>query len=155
MGSEMCIRDSAISEEANQTLADFVRAKIREIVHDPATAEKLLPDYFVITKRPILEDGYFEAYNRDNVHFVDSSETPIQNITKTGVQTSDEHYEFDVIVYATGFDAFTGAFDRMDVRGVNGLSLKEKWSQGPVTYLGLFVHGFPNLMMISGPQTHF
>ncbi|MCH2624047.1 MAG: NAD(P)/FAD-dependent oxidoreductase [Actinomycetota bacterium] len=143
-----------MDEDANAEFSEYIAERIRQRVDDPDLAEKLIPkDHGFGIQRVPLETDYFEAYNRDNVHFVDSSETPIQNITKTGVQTSDEHYEFDVIVYATGFDAFTGAFDRMDVRGVNGLSLKEKWSQGPVTYLGLFVHGFPNLMMISGPQT--
>ena len=143
-----------MDEDANAEFSEYIAERIRGRVDDPELAEKLIPkDHGFGIQRVPLETNYFEAYNRDNVLFVDGSETPIQRITETGVQTSGEHYEFDVIVYATGFDAFTGAFDRIDIRGVDGQSLRDKWSEGPVTYLGLLVHGFPNLIMISGPQT--
>jgi len=143
--------DIAISEEANQTLADFVRAKIREIVHDPATAEKLLPDYFVITKRPILEDGYFEAYNRDNVSLVDLREDPIERFTSTSVITRTGEHPIDMLVLATGFDAISGSMLRLNPKGRGGMSLKEKWEDRFHNYLGLTIGGFPNLFMIHGP----
>ena len=143
--------DIAISEEANQTLADFVRAKIREIVHDPATAEKLLPDYFVITKRPILEDGYFEAYNRDNVSLVDLREDPIERFTSTSVITQTGEHPIDMLVLATGFDAISGSMLRLNPKGRGGMSLKEKWEDRFHNYLGLTIGGFPNLFMIHGP----
>lgn len=143
-----------MDEDANAEFSDYIAERIRRRVNDPQLAEKLIPkDHGFGIQRVPLETNYFEAYNRDNVHLVDSSETPIERITRTGIQTSDQHYEFDLIVYATGFDAFTGAFDRINIRGVDGVTLEEKWSDGPVTYLGLLVHGFPNLVMISGPQT--
>ena len=143
--------DIAISEEANQSLADFVRAKIREIVHDPATAEKLLPDYFVITKRPILEDGYFEAYNRDNVSLVDLREDPIERFTSTSVITQTGEHPIDMLVLATGFDAISGSMLRLNPKGRGGMSLKEKWEDRFHNYLGLTIGGFPNLFMIHGP----
>ena len=143
--------DIAISEEANQSLADFVRAKIREIVHDPATAEKLLPDYFVITKRPILEDGYFETFNRDNVRLVDLREDPIERFTRTSVVTRTGEHPLDMLVLATGFDAISGSMLRLNPKGRGGLSLKEKWKDRFHNYLGLTIGGFPNLFMIHGP----
>jgi cation diffusion facilitator CzcD-associated flavoprotein CzcO len=100
-----------------------------------------------------METGYYEAYNRDNVHLVDLQETPIQRITREGVRTSVRDYEFDIIIYATGFDAVTGAYDRIDIRGVGGQNLSEKWANGPITYLGMQVAGFPNLIMPTGPQS--
>ena len=96
---------------------------------------------------------YFEVYNRANVRLVDISETPIERITPTGIQTSDNHSEFDIIVYATGFDAITGSFDRIEISGVGGETLKDKWNDGAATFLGLTNHGFPNLVMIAGPQS--
>ena len=143
--------DIAISEEANQSLADFVRAKIREIVHDPATAEKLLPDYFVITKRPILEDGYFETYNRDNVSLVDLREDPIERFTRTSVVTRTGEHPIDMLVLATGFDAISGSMLRLNPKGRGGVSLKERWKDRFHNYLGLTIGGFPNLFMIHGP----
>ena len=143
--------DIAISEEANQSLADFVRAKIREIVHDPATAEKLLPDYFVITKRPILEDGYFETYNRDNVSLVDLREDPIERFTQTSVVTQTGEHPIDMLVLATGFDAISGSMLRLNPKGRGGVSLKERWKDRFHNYLGLTIGGFPNLFMIHGP----
>jgi cation diffusion facilitator CzcD-associated flavoprotein CzcO len=100
-----------------------------------------------------LETRYFEAYNRDNVHLVSLAETPIERFTPSGIQTSARHYALDLIVYATGFDAITGAYDHMDVRGVDGRALRENWQDGPSTYLGLVTHGFPNLLMVAGPQS--
>ena len=134
-----------MDEDANAEFSEYIAERIRGRVDDPELAEKLIPkDHGFGIQRVPLETNYFEAYNRDNVLFVDGSETPIQRITETGLQTSSEHYEFDVIVYATGFDAFTGAFDRIDIRGVDGQSLRDKWSEGPVTYLGLLVHELDN-----------
>jgi cation diffusion facilitator CzcD-associated flavoprotein CzcO len=99
-----------------------------------------------------LESGYFEAYNQPNVQLVDLMETPIERITPTGIKTSAAAYDFDLIIYATGFDAITGAFDRIDIRGVDGVSLKDKWQDGPQTFLGILVDGFPNFLMVMGPH---
>ncbi|MER3357821.1 MAG: NAD(P)/FAD-dependent oxidoreductase, partial [Hoeflea sp. D1-CHI-28] len=141
-------------EEANAEFSEYIADRIRQRVKDPAVAEKLIPrDHGFGVQRVPLETHYFEAYNRDNVHLVDIKETPIERITETGIRTSERDYEFDVIVYATGFDAITGAFDRIDIRGVGGERLRDKWADGPVTYLGMFIHGFPNLIMPSGPQS--
>jgi cation diffusion facilitator CzcD-associated flavoprotein CzcO len=100
-----------------------------------------------------LETNYFEAYNRDNVTLVSLAETPIERVTATGIQTTTDHHEFDLIVWATGFDAITGALDRIDIRGVDGATLKEKWRDGPSTYVGVLTSGFPNLFMVAGPQS--
>ncbi len=144
--------DLAINKESNETAAEFVRSKIREIVKDPATAELLCPrDYPFATKRLCVDTGYFETYNRPNVSLVDVKGTPIEEITPNGVRVGDKEYEFDAIVFATGFDAMTGALLNIDIRGRGGLSLKEKWEHGPRTYLGLQVAGFPNLFTITGP----
>jgi hypothetical protein len=104
-------------------------------------------------QRVPLETRYYEAYNRDNVRLVDISATPIECVTETGLRTSERDYDFDVIVYATGFDAITGAYDQIDIRGVAGESLRDKWHDGPATFLGMLVAGFPNLLMPSGPQS--
>ena len=101
----------------------------------------------------ILETGYFETYNRENVELVDIKETPIERITATGVKTTERDFDFDVIVFATGYDAVTGAFERIEFVGRDGLTLREKWSDGPVTLFGLQVHGFPNLFFLNGPQS--
>ena len=143
--------DIAISEEANLSLADFVRAKIREIVDDPVTAEKLLPDFFVITKRPILEDGYFQTFNRDNVSLVDLREDPISRFTPTSVVTRSGEHPIDMLVLATGFDAISGSMLRLNPKGREGMSLKERWGDRFHNYLGLTISGFPNLFMIHGP----
>jgi len=141
-------------EEANAEFSEYIADRIRQRVKDPAVAEKLIPrDHGFGVQRVPLETHYFEAYNRENVHLVDIKETPIERITETGIRTSERDYEFDVIVYATGFDAITGAFDRIDIQGVGGEKLRDKWTDGPITYLGMFVHGFPNLIMPSGPQS--
>jgi cation diffusion facilitator CzcD-associated flavoprotein CzcO len=104
-------------------------------------------------QRVPLETNYFEAYNRDNVHLVDISETPLERVTEKGLRTTERDYEFDIIVYATGFDAITGAFDQIDIRGLGGEKLFDKWRDGPSTFLGMLVHGFPNMLMPTGPQS--
>lgn len=144
--------DVFVNEEANETVSEFIREKIREIVRDPAVAEKLLPtDHPYGSKRPPIDTDYFETFNRANVTLVDLRETPIEEITPTGIRTSAADYEFDMIVFATGFDAVTGSLLKIDIRGRGGISLSDKWAQGPRSYLGLQVVGFPNLFTITGP----
>jgi cyclohexanone monooxygenase len=143
--------DIAVSEAANQTMADFVRAKIRATVRDPAIAEKLMPDHFVMTKRPILENGYFEVYNRDNVTLVDLREDPIERFTETSVVTRTGEHPIDMLVLATGFDAISGSMLRLNPTGRGGVSLKERWRDRFHNYLGLTIGGFPNLFMLHGP----
>jgi cation diffusion facilitator CzcD-associated flavoprotein CzcO len=121
-----------------------------------SVAEKLVPKTHGFgTRRVPLESGYFEVYNQPNVRLVDLTETPIERITPDGIRTSGADYQFDMIIYATGFDAITGAFDQIDIRGVGGASLKDKWADGPVTLLGILVDGFPNFMMVMGPHAGF
>jgi len=145
--------DIFTSREANETLSEFVRAKIRARVHDPAVADLLVPtDHGFGTKRVPLESGYYEAYNRDNVLLVDIKKAPIECITSKGINTRDAEYELDVIIFATGFDAVTGAFNRINIRGGDGQALKDKWAEGPRTYLGLQSVGFPNLFTVIGPH---
>jgi cation diffusion facilitator CzcD-associated flavoprotein CzcO len=147
-------RDILIDREANRLISDFVARKIRQRVRDPKVAEKLIPrNHGFGTRRLPLETFYFEVYNRDNVELVDITETPIERITPKGIKTSAAEYEFDIIIYATGFDAITGSFDKIDLRGVDGLRLKDRWNAGPETYLGVMVDGFPNMMMLMGPHT--
>ncbi len=144
--------DLMTNRAANDTAADFIRNKIRQIVKDPETCRKLLPhDHPFGAKRGLLDTGYYATYNRDNVHLVDLRRTPIHRITPNGIRTSAQDFELDVIVFATGFDAMTGTFFKIDIRGRNGLALRRKWSEGPKTYLGLQVVGFPNMFMITGP----
>jgi cyclohexanone monooxygenase len=144
--------DIAVKPEANELAAEFVRSKIREIVKDPAVAEALCPkDYPFGTKRLCVDTEYFQTYNRDNVTLVDIKQAPIEAITAAGLRTADAAYELDAIVFATGFDAMTGALLNIDIRGRDGLTLQEKWVAGPRTYLGLQVAGFPNLFTITGP----
>jgi cation diffusion facilitator CzcD-associated flavoprotein CzcO len=146
-------RDILVDRTANALISDFVARKIRERVKDPAVAQKLIPkNHGFGTRRVPLESGYFEVYNQPNVKLVDITETPIERITPTGIKTSDAEYEFDIIIYATGFDAITGSFDRIDIRGVDGASLKEKWQDGPQTFLGILVDDFPNMLMVMGPH---
>ena len=143
-----------LDEDANRELSEYVADRIRQRVDDPAVAEKLIPtDHGFGLQRLPLETNYFEAYNRENVELVDLSETPIERVTPTGIQTTVGHHDLDVIVYATGFDAITGAYDRIDVRGVDGLALREKWHDVTTTYVGLLTAGFPNLLMVAGPQS--
>jgi cation diffusion facilitator CzcD-associated flavoprotein CzcO len=146
-------RDILVDREANALISDFVARKIRQRVKDPAVAEKLIPkNHGFGTRRVPLESGYFEVYNQPNVKLVDITETPIERITPAGIKTSDAEYEFDIIIYATGFDAITGSFDRIDIRGVDGVSLKDKWKDGPQTFLGILVDDFPNMLMVMGPH---
>ena len=141
-------------ETANAEFSNYVAERIRERVNDPLLAEKLIPkDHGFGIQRVPLETNYFEAYNRDNVELIDSSATPIVRVTPTGICTTDRTFEFDVIIYATGYDSFTGAFDRIDIRGLDSRKLQDKWADGPVTYLGVLVSGIPNLAMLVGPQT--
>jgi cyclohexanone monooxygenase len=144
--------DLIVSQEANETAAAFVREKIRAIVHDPETAAKLTPTSYPIgTKRICVDSDYFATFNRPNVTLVDIRETPITAITETGVETKDAHYACDALVFATGFDAMTGALNAIAIENDKGESLREKWAAGPRTYLGLMAAGFPNLFMITGP----
>jgi cyclohexanone monooxygenase len=143
--------DLAVNQEANDTAKAFVHRKIREIVTVPQTAADLCPEYPVGTKRPCLDTDYYATYNRPNVHLVNLQREPLVEITEKGVRTATGEYEFDVIVYATGFDAMTGSLTNVDIRGKDGLALKEAWAAGPRTYLGLGSAGFPNLFMITGP----
>ena len=145
-------KDIMVAEDSNETLAEFIRSKIRKSVKDPAIAERLAPrGYPVGTKRICIDTDYYATFNRENVTLVDVRETPITRITKTGLQTSAELVEADVIVFAIGFDAMTGPLLSIDVRGVGGQTLKDAWSAGPATYLGLGVSGFPNLFIVAGP----
>lgn len=141
-------------EAANAEFSEYIADRIRQRVNDPHVAEKLIPrDHGFGVQRLPLETNYFEAYNRDNVHLVDISADPITRITANGIQTRAAHHDLDMIIYATGFDAITGAFDRIDIRGVNGARLADHWREEPTTYLGTMVHDFPNLLMIAGPQS--
>ncbi|MCA6098308.1 flavin-containing monooxygenase [Bradyrhizobium australafricanum] len=147
-------KDILIDRAANATISDFVARKIRQRVKNQAVAEMLIPkNHGFGTRRLPLETFYYEVYNRDNVELVDIKETPIERITPEGIRTTDKDYAFDIIIYATGFDAITGSFDRIDFRGAHGARLKEKWTHGPETYLGLMVDGFPNMLMLMGPHT--
>jgi cation diffusion facilitator CzcD-associated flavoprotein CzcO len=147
-------REIFTDEKANAEFSEYIADRIRRRVKDPAVAEKLIPrDHGFGVQRVPMETHYFEAYNRDNVHLVDISETPIVEMTKTGLRTTEREYDFDIIVYATGFDAITGAYDHIDIQGVGGVKLRDQWSEGPSTFLGMLVHGFPNLLMPSGPQS--
>ncbi|MGY4477700.1 flavin-containing monooxygenase [Bradyrhizobium sp. USDA 3364] len=147
-------RDILIDRAANATISDFVARKIRARVKDQAVAEKLIPkNHGFGTRRLPLETFYYEVYNRDNVELVDIKDKPIERITPEGIRTSDKDHAFDIIIYATGFDAITGSFDKIDICGAGGARLKEKWTHGPETYLGLMVDGFPNMMMLMGPHT--
>jgi cation diffusion facilitator CzcD-associated flavoprotein CzcO len=146
-------RDVLIDERANALLTEFMRRKIRERVKDPAVAVKLIPtDHGFGTRRVPLESGYYEVYNQPNVRLVDLRQTPIERVTPAGIRTSDADHELEMIIYATGFDAITGAFDRIDIRGRHGRRLREKWGEGPRTLLGLSVEGFPNLFTLVGPH---
>ncbi len=146
-------RDTFVDEAANRALSDFMARKIRERVRDPATAEKLIPkDHGFGTRRVPMESGYYEVYNRSNVRLVDIEEAPIERITRAGVVAGGEEHPLDILVYATGFDAVTGGFERIDIRGRDGLALRDKWAEGPQTLLGLQVAGFPNMFTLVGPH---
>jgi cation diffusion facilitator CzcD-associated flavoprotein CzcO len=138
--------------DANRMAAKLYGEAVARIVKDPKTAESLVPVHPFACKRPIIDQGYYETFNRDNVTLVDLRKSPIREVTPTGIRTEHESHELDVIIYATGFDAMTGALSRIDVRGRDGLALDEFWaSEGPLSYLGLAVAGFPNLFTVQGP----
>jgi cyclohexanone monooxygenase len=147
--------DIAFNPSANEAATSFIKAKIKEIVRDPEIARKLTPtDYYA--KRPICNTGYYETYNRDNVTLVSTRETPIDRITPTGVITADgTEHEFDVLVFATGYEAMEGGYNRIDVRGRGGVTLKQHWGDTPSSYLGIAMHQFPNMFMVFGPNSVF
>ena len=143
--------DFLLDERANELAANFVREKIADIVKDPATASALMPEQVLGCKRLIIDTGYFDTFNRDNVTLVSVKENPIERITPNGLITGGAEYTFDALVYATGFDAMTGSLLKIDIQGRNGTRLADAWEAGPVTYLGLTTAGFPNMFMVSGP----
>lgn len=144
--------DLILNVDANETAADYVRSKIREIVRDPVVAETLMPrDYPIGTKRICVDTDYYATFNRDTVTLVDIRATPIEAITPEGLRTASASYQFDDIVFATGFDAMTGALLAVDIEGPHGVSLRDTWAEGPRSYLGLMVAGFPNLFTVTGP----
>jgi cation diffusion facilitator CzcD-associated flavoprotein CzcO len=149
-------RDLLTDRRANDFVAEYVRARIRERVSDPKVAEQLMPvDHPFAARRPIVESHYYETYNLPHVHLVDLRYEPINRLTVSGIQTAREDYPLDVIVFATGFDAITGPYLRFDIEGRNGITLADKWSTGPCSYLGAAVSGFPNLLMVTGPGSTF
>jgi cyclohexanone monooxygenase len=143
--------DIGIDETANSYAREYLHRKISELVDDPETAKLLSPDTTVGCKRLCVDSDYFATFNRDNVTLVDVRSAPIECITQAGLRTSEAEYAFDRLVLATGFDAMTGALLKVDIRGVGGLSLREKWAEGPRTLLGLGTAGFPNFFTITGP----
>jgi len=146
-------KDVLTDPKANEAMSDFIANKIRERVIDPLTAEKLIPtDHGFGTRRVPLETKYYESYNQENVELIDISATPIQRITPTGISTTSEDFDLDLIIYATGFNAILGSYDRINIVGVNKTSLKEQWNNELSTFLGLQVNNFPNLFMIMGPH---
>ncbi|MPY92625.1 MAG: SidA/IucD/PvdA family monooxygenase [Acidimicrobiia bacterium] len=147
-------REIFMDEEANAEFSEYIADKIRRRVDDPVVAEKLVPkDHGFGVQRVPMETRYYEAYNRDNVELVDLQETPILRITPDGIRTTERDHDVDIIVYATGFDAITGSYDRIDIRGVGGQKLRDKWADGPSTYLGMQISGFPNMITLAGPQS--
>ncbi len=144
-------KDLLTNKTSNQYLSDFIADKIRSRVKDPIVAEKVIPkDHAFGTRRVPMETNYYEVFNKNNVHLVDIKNSPIVEITETGIQTCDNHYELDVIIYATGFNAVTGALDSIDIYGSDGKKLREVWAEGPVTYLGIQIADFPNLFTLVG-----
>ncbi len=151
MGLLLAYRDSTVSFEANETVSAFINEKIAEVLEDPEVAKLLMPKHIYACKRPCLDTKYFETFNRPNVTLVDVSKTGVEAITQKGINANGEEHELDCIVFATGFDAMTGALNRIDIHGRNGLALRDKWAEGPRSYLGLSSAGFPNLFTVSGP----
>ena len=152
LGIISTFRDLLTDQKANDTAAEFVREKIRARVDAPETAAKLIPNgHPIFTKRPCVDTGYFETFNRDNVTLVDLREEPLETVTETGIRAGGKDYAFDILVLAIGFDAMTGALCNIDIRGRGGVSLRGQWADGPGTYLGLAVAGFPNMFLITGP----
>lgn len=151
-GFILSFKDLLSSPEANATAVRFLNSKARELIHDPAVADKLTAtNYPFGSKRPCVDSGFFQTFNRRNVDLVDVKEEPIQRLTSQGIQTSAQEYGFDRIVFATGFEAMTGALNAIEITGRDGVTLKDRWAEGPVTYLGLAVSRFPNFFLITGP----
>jgi cation diffusion facilitator CzcD-associated flavoprotein CzcO len=149
-------QDLLFDRRTNDFAAEFIRDKIRQRVHDPRTRELLLPcDHPFGAKRPVVETNYFETFNRDNVSLVDIHTSPIVEVTPTGIRTETGHHELDVIVFATGFDAVTGPLLRLNITGRGGIRLRDEWADGPASYLGLAVAGYPNMFTITGPGSTF
>ncbi len=151
LGFLAAFSDILTDDKANALAAEFVRNKIRATVKDPAVAEKLMPTQVIGCKRLCLDTDYYATFNRPNVTLVDVSTQAIDEITPRGVRVGAQQYEFDCLVFATGFDAMTGALNKIDIRGKSGMALAEKWHAGPRTYLGLAIEGFPNLFTVTGP----
>ena len=152
VGMMLAYNDLLTNKEANDTAAEYVRSRIREIVADPEVAENLSPrDHPIATKRPCLDTNYYATYNRPNVTLVNLRTTPLVEITEKGLRTAEQEYEFDSIVFATGFDAMTGALVAFPIEGRDGLLLRDKWAAGPRTNLGVSTAGFPNMFIITGP----
>lgn len=147
--------DLLLNDDANRTLAEFIREKMRARVQKPEIAEKLMPDYRILTRRLAGDTQHCETFDRDNVSLVDVRRTPIERFTRTGIQVDGEVIELDAVIFATGFNAQTGAMDKVDIRGRGGLSLKQHWSGGMRTYLGMMSVGFPNLFWMNGPGSPF
>ncbi len=147
--------DITIDPQSNELVSEFIRNKIREKVKKPEVVEHLLPDYYYATKRPIIDTNYFDTYNQDHVTLVNLQEQPIERITENGIQTSQKEYPLDIIVFATGYDGMTGTLLKLDIKGRDGITLKDKWENGAdvETYLGLGLAGFPNFFTITGPQS--
>jgi len=146
-------RDLLLSWEVNNTVTEFIAGKIRERVKDPQMANKLIPkDHGFAVKRPPLETCYYEVYNQDNVELIQLDEEPIERVTATGIRTVSSFYEVDIIVLATGFDAVTGAIKRIDIRGRNGVAIRDHWADGPRSALGMQTSGFPNMFIVGGPH---
>ena len=151
----MSYNDLLTNEKSNEKASEFIRSKIREVVKDPKVAQKLSPKYLYGTKRQVLDTNYFETYNRENVLLVDVKESPIEEITEAGIKTANDQYDLDIIIFATGYDGMTGPLFKIDIQGRGAVSLKDKWENGASvrTYLGITTAGFPNLFMITGPES--
>ena len=151
-GFALTFKDILLNQEANDIASAFVQRKIAEQIEDPRLRKKLVPRGFAFgTRRPSVDGGYFRTFNRSNVALVDIGETPIQNFTPNGIRMSDQDLPFDIVIYATGFDVFTGSILKIDITGTEGRTLKDVWAGGPASHLGIAVDGFPNLFFIGGP----
>ena len=151
-GFALAFKDILLNQKSNDTASDFIRRKIAQQVDDPVLRDKLTPKGFPFgTRRPSVDSGYFKTFNRTNVALVDISETPIKEFTAGGIRTTDAEYPFDIIIYATGFDAFTGSLLKPEIVGSGGQTLRDKWAAGPTSFLGIAVNGFPNMFVIVGP----
>ena len=151
-GFALTYYDILLNKQANDTAADFIRRKIAGVVNDPVLRDKLLPkNHAFAARRPSVDSGYFQAFNRDNVELADLLESPIVEFTHEGIRTSAKKYVFDMIIFATGFDVFTGSLFKPNIIGRGGITLKQKWADGPVTHLGVGVSDFPNMFIVVGP----